>query len=248
MTNRFATAIGLLMLAAISGCGDSPTPTEPLPASSVGQNPAPSAATLKVFTDASGFQTSDLRDAQDQIVQFNTDDEFIWAADGTRLPGFKVLTLPLATGPCYLVSIPGTTCSQGCSFEVRFGTKDGQKRAYLTVDYIHDNPGTLVDVELVNGALVVTQTNEFPPGSPTLSGILTELTPSGLVPVSGVNVHRGVTTGWRSATTDKDGFYRILGLIDGTDWVEVSKDGYVTQRTKVMTSGDGRFDIQLVRR
>ena len=239
MTNRFATAIGLLMLAATSGCGESLPPPAPTP---------PSAPTLKVFTDSSGFSTSDLRDAQDQIVRFNTANEFIWAADDTRIPGFKVQTINFGTGPCYLVSIPGTTCSQGCSFEVRFGTKDGERRAYLTVDYIHDNPGTLVDVELVGGALVVTQTNEFPPGTPTLFGILTELTKTGPVPVSGVNVYRAVTTGWRSATTDQDGLYRITGLIDGTDWIQVSRDGYATQKTQLTTSGDTRFDIRLVQR
>ena len=50
-------------------------------------------------------------------------------------------------------------CSQGCAFVVRFGIKDGKRRAYVTVDYGHDNPGTLVDVEVANAALVVTQTN-----------------------------------------------------------------------------------------
>ena len=53
-----------------------------------------------------------------------------------------------------------------CAFIVRFGIKDGKRRAYLTVDYHDDNPGTLVDVEVANGALVVTQTELYPPGSP----------------------------------------------------------------------------------
>jgi hypothetical protein len=142
MTHRFATAIGLLMLAAISGCGDSLPPTAPNPTPPPPAPTLPSASTLKVFTDSSGFSTSDLRDAQDQIVRFNTANELIWAADDTRIPGFKVMTLNFATGPCYLASIPRTTCSTGCSFEVRFGAKDGERRAYLTVDYIHDNPSS----------------------------------------------------------------------------------------------------------
>ena len=137
---------------------------------------------------------------------------------------------------------------QGCAFEVRFGTKDGERRAFLTVDYIHDNPGTLVDLEIVAGALVVTQTKVFPPGTPTLFGILTVLTPMGPVPLSGVNVYRGVTTGWRSATTDKDGLYSIPGLIGGTDTVSVSKEGYQTHSQQLMMKGDTRFDIQLVQR
>jgi hypothetical protein len=201
-----------------------------------------------VFTDSAGFSTSDLRDAQDQIVQFNTANELIWAADDTRLPGFKVDRHDFGTGPFYMVSIPGAICSQACAFEVRFGTKDGERRAYLTVDYIHDNPGTLVDVELVGGALVVTQTQLFPPGTPTLSGIVAELTPTGPVPLSGVNVYRGVTTGWRDAKTDRNGFYSIQGLIDCTDMVSVSKEGYQAHSQKLTVNGDTRFDVQLVRR
>lgn len=233
------------MLAATSGCGDSRPPTAP--PSSPPPPPPPSAPTLKVFTDSTGFSTSDLRDVQDQIVQFNTANELIWAADDTRLQGFKVERHDFGTGAFYMVSIPGTPCPQACVFEVRFGTKDGERRAYLTVDYIHDNPGTLVDVEIVAGALVVTQTKVFPPGTPTLFGILTELTPMGPVPLSGVNVDRGVTTGWRSATTDKDGLYSIPGLIDGTETVSLRKEGYQTHSQKLTMNGDTRFDIQLVR-
>ena len=206
------------------------------------------APTLKVFTEASGFSTSDLRDVQDQIVQFNTANELIWAADDTRLPGFRVERHDFGTVRSTWSLSPERHAPRAVSFEVRFGTKDGERRAYLTVDYIHDNPGTLVDVEIVAGALVVTQTTVFPPGTPTLFGILTVLTPMGPVPLSGVNVYRGVTTGWRSATTDKDGLYSIPGLIDGTDTVSVSKEGYQTHSQNLTMKGDTRFDIQLVQR
>jgi len=244
MTNGTGTAIVLVMLMqGLAGCSDSRTPTAPR--DPPGPPPAP---TLKVFTDSRGFSTSDLRDVQDQIVRFNTANELIWAADDTRLQGFKVDRNDFGTGAFYMVSIPGTTCPQGCSFEVRFGTKDGERRAYLTVDYGHDNPGTVVDVEIVNGALVVTQSEVFPPGTPTLSGIVTELTPIGPVPLSGVDVYRAVTTGWRSATTDKDGLYRIPGLIDVTDKVSVSKEGYQSNSQNLTMNGDTRFDVQLVRR
>ena len=57
--------------------------------------------------------------------------------------------------------------------------------AYLTVDYGHDNPGTLVDVEVANAALVVTQSDLYPPGSPTLTGVVTE------VDVNGADACRG---------------------------------------------------------
>lgn len=243
MTNRTGSALLLLLLAqGLTGCNDSRTPTAPLP---IPEPPPP--PTLKVFTESSGFSTTDLRDAQDQIVQFNTANDLIWAADHTRLQGFKVDRHDFGTGAFYMISIPGTTCPQGCAFEVRFGTKDGERRAYLTVDYIHDNPGTLVDIEVVGGALVLTQTRVFPPGTPTLFGILTELTPMGPVPLSGVNVWRRVTTGGRFTTTDKDGLYRIPGLIDGTDTVLLSKEGYQSHSQKLPVNGDTRFDVQLVR-
>ena len=232
-----------MLVQGLAGCGDSRSPTAP----PQGPPRLPPAPTLKVFTDSAGFSTSDLRDVQDQIVQFNSANELIWAADGTRLQGFKVERHDFGNGPFYLVSIPGSTCPRTCAFEVRFGTKNGEKRAYLTVDYIHDNAGTLVDVEIVGGALVVTQTDIFPPGTPTLSGIVAELTPTGPVPVAGVNVYRGVTTGWRGATTDRNGFYSIQGLIDCTDTVSVSKEGYETRSQALTMNGDTRFDIHLVR-
>ena len=65
-----------------------------------------------------------------------------------------------------LIFIEGKICPEACAFEVRFGTRDGERRAYLTVDYVHWNPGTLVDVEVAGGALVVTETDEYPPGAP----------------------------------------------------------------------------------
>lgn len=192
-----------------------------------------------------GFSTTDLLDVQEQVVQFNTANELIWAADGTRLPGYRVdrTSYPGAS------FITGQICAEGCALEVRFGAKDGERRAYLTADYGHDNPGTLVDVEVVNGALVVGRTDVFAPGTYTLSGYVTEATDAGNVPVEGVSVYRGVVSGWREATTDRNGFYSILGMFNGTETVVASKDGYVRNDQKGVTiDGDTRFDIRLVRR
>jgi hypothetical protein len=196
------------------------------------------AVVLRAFTDpATGFSTSDLRDAQDEIVQFNTANELIWAADGTHLPGYKLAASTyVECGPC------------AGWFEVRFGTKDGERRAYLTVDYGHDNPGSLIDLDVVGGALVARRSNVFPPGTYTLSGAITERTPTGSVPLEGVEVSRGYATGWIGATTDKNGFYEVHGLYDRTDVVSASKDGYERQETLVTVNGDTRFDMQLVRR
>lgn len=144
--------------------------------------------------------------------------------------------------------ILGKICAEGCDFEVRFGTRNGETRAYLTADYGHDNPGTLVDVEVSGGALVVTRTSHFVPGSFTLSGVVTEGTPTGNVPVEGVSVYRGVVNGYRRATTDRNGFYSILGMFNGRDVVGTSKEGYAkTEHMGVSINGDTRFDIQIVR-
>ena len=144
--------------------------------------------------------------------------------------------------------ILGKICAEGCDFEVRFGTRNGERRAYLTADYGHDNPGTVVNVEVSGSVLTVTRTSLFVPGSFTLSGVVTEATPTGNVPVEGVTVYRGVVTGYRSATTDRNGFYSILGMFDGTDVVGTSKEGYAkTEHMGVSIKGDTRFDIQIVR-
>ena len=144
--------------------------------------------------------------------------------------------------------IVGEICAEGCAFEVRFGTKDGERRAYLTADYGHDNPGTLVDVEVSGSALVVTRTSIFVPGSFTLSGVVTEATPAGIVPVAGVGVYCACGNDSRAATTDRDGFYTLLGMFDATVTVVTIKEGYAESRHEnVLVKGDTRFDIQLVR-
>jgi hypothetical protein len=238
---------GIVLLVAVqglAGCGRS-APSSPSAPSPAPQPVTQLTPTLVVFSEkASGFSTSDVRDVQEQILQF-TAGELIWTADGTRLSGYPVYGHDFSDGPRFFIT--GPICPQGCEFEVRFGTKDGERRAYLTVDYGHYNPGTVVDVEVVAGALVVTQTSVFPPGTPTLSGMITELTPAGPIPVEGVKVYRSMTTGWQDTTTDKNGFYRMFGMFDGTGAVSVIKEGFQTERRDVLINGDTRFDIALVR-
>jgi hypothetical protein len=98
---------------------------------------------------------------------------------------------------------------------------------------------------VIGGALQVTQTGIYPPGTPTLSGVVTGATARGPVALEGVQVGRGISTGWRVARTDRNGFYEIRGLIDGNDSVYNTKDGYEKQTTKVVMAGDTRFDIEL---
>src|SRR6187549_2379287 len=136
----------------------SPVVTPPTPG-------VPDPSQLVVFREPSGFSTTEVRDAQDHIVQFTAGGDLVWMADGTHLPGYAVDRDSSYWGPpTYFIS--GKICVEGCVFSVRFWTRDGQRQAFLTVDYGHDNPGTLVDVNVVGGALVVRQTALFPPGTP----------------------------------------------------------------------------------
>ena len=240
--NRTTALIVVALAIDLTGCGDGQ------PAAALVTRPSPvvvTAPALITFTEpGTGFSTTELRDAQEQVLQINTANELIWTADGTHLPGYRVDRC------CYpgVSFIVGRICPEGCAFEVRFGGRDGDRRAYLTVDYGHDNPGTLVDVEVSGGALVVSRTNLYVPGSYTLSGVVTEATSEGLVPVAGVLVYRGVVSGWRSATTDINGFYSLQGMFDGLETVVTSKDGYVRAEDKnVLINGNTRFDIQVVR-
>jgi hypothetical protein len=194
--------------------------------------------------DQTGFQTSDLYDAQNQIIQFNSNRELIWSADGTRLPGYRVWYLTFPNGRRYYF-VEGKICEEGCGFEVRFGSENGERRAYLTVDYGHDNPGTMVDVDVVDGALRVTQTSDYPPGTPTLSGVVTRMTARGPAPLEGVEVWRAISQGWRTALTDRNGFYEIRGLIDDTNRVEMRKAGFEKRAVDVAVAGNTRFDLEL---
>jgi hypothetical protein len=226
----------------LAGC-DGSRPSMPSAPSPVPQ-PAPPPASingLMMFTEqTSGFSTSDLRDAHEHIVQFSTQHELIWAADGTRLPGY--------TSQGNAISADGS-CQ--CWLIVRFGAANGERRAYLTADYGHDNPGTLVDLAIVGGALSVSRTGIFAPGTYTLSGVITEPTDNaGQAPVQNAGVWRlnEEATGWQVGTTDANGFYEMGGLYDGSREVSVFKEGYETVKSVVSIHGDTRFDIALVRR
>ncbi len=239
----FASLFMFLVLV-LAGCDHSVarSPTFPTPTStSAMPQPAPqpvAPSDLVWFVDsASGFRTTDLRDAEDEIVQFNAAGELVWTADGQHIPGFGV-----RQG----ISIAAErVCA--CWFEVRFGTLDGERRAYLTADYGHDNPGSVVDIEIAAGVVVVGRTDVYPPGTYTLSGVISESTAAGSVPIEGAHVWRGYATGWVGATTNHAGLYEIRGLYDRTDEVVVTKEGYATDTRHLSISGDTRLDFQLVK-
>ena len=57
-----------------------------------------------------------------------------------------------------------------------------------------------------------------------------------------------LATGWRSATTDENGLYRIQGLYDGTEIVGTGKEGYLHHEAVVTIHGDTLYDVELVRK
>ena len=246
MAMRALTGVVLLVFAqALAGCDDQSS--TPGPAAPSGIPPPGATPTLRAFVESSsGFSTTDVRDAEDQIIQVNSANELIWTADGTRLKGYSVRTHQGTHG--VVTFIEGSICGGCYAFEVRFGTAGGERRAYLTVDYGHDNPGTLVNVDVAGGKLVVTPTDVFAPGSYTLSGEVTEVLDGRVVPVADVSVYRGMTTGWQEAKTDESGVYRLRGMYTSSDEVSTIKDGYVDFSQFVPISGDMRFDIRLERK
>jgi len=193
---------------------------------------------LVVFADpGSGFSTSEVRDAQGQVVQFDQRGRLIWKADGARLTGFT-----LSDG--LFIYPPEQFCQ--CWFEIRFGTEEGQRRAYLTADWGHDNPGTLLDLDVAGSRLLVSRSQIYPPGTFTLAGVVTEETAAGIVPVSGAWVYISAGSGWRESQTDANGAYEIRGLSPGGPIVFVSKTGYRDSRQEVSIAGHTTYNIGLV--
>ena len=181
------------------------------------------------------------------MVQFDNRGDLIWTADGTHLPGF--FSTP---GSAY---IDGFAAS-GNWFIVRFGIVGGERRAYLTaIDDEGLNPGTLVDLDVAGGKLVIVRTNVFPPGTYTLSGytlsgVVAEMTPSGLMPIEGafVMLTYGAGADYQRATTDRDGRFEIRGLYDRVKAVDVYKDGFAYLSQPISITGDTRVDLRMVRR
>ena len=80
----------------------------------------------------------------------------------------------------------------------------------------------------------------------TLAGVVSERTPTGLVPVEGVMVNEGYKD--QLSLTDSTGAYRITELFRMPFHPAFSKEGYLTESRVVTINGDTRLDIQLTRR
>lgn len=136
-----------MLIGGAAACGGSesapttPSPPPPPP-------PPSSPVQLVVFSDpTTSFTTSDVRDAQRQIVRFDmANNSLIWAADSRSFSGYPV---------------NGLFIRADRFFQVRFGTEDGERRAYFTEAVAT----TICDVEIVGGQLVINPTSLTVPGS-----------------------------------------------------------------------------------
>ena len=99
------------------------------------------------FTEPdSTFMTSDIRDVDGQIVQFDTaNNELIWKADGRSFAGYPV---------------SGLFIGADRAFQVRFGTDQGERRAYFT----ESARPFICNIQVVNGQLSITATDVPVPG------------------------------------------------------------------------------------
>lgn len=90
----------------------------------------------------SDFETTEVRDVDGEIMQFDTaTNELVWQADGTRIASWTVDGTSLLFG--------------NLEFRARFGTEDGERRAFFT----EVNPPTICDLVVNDGVLTIFATN-----------------------------------------------------------------------------------------
>jgi len=137
---RNVVASSMFGLALVCGWGGCAVPTSPPDGPVDGNQTARKPA---VFQDPdSAFSTSDVFDVDEEIVRFDTDnDSLVWAADDTEYQAGQ-----------WVVS--GNFPMPSQFFQVRFGTKNGARRAYFT----ETSSGTICDIETVDGTLSITAT------------------------------------------------------------------------------------------
>ena len=78
----------------------------------------------------------------------------------------------------------------------------------------------------------------------TLSGMVTEVSGAGVVPVSGALVQE--TRFQRGATSDADGHYSISGVPAGSGFIRISKNGYVSSTSNLDISADATLNVRVM--
>jgi hypothetical protein len=129
-----ALALATLLIG-VGACSDDDSPTSP---------PMPT-LTLASFTDPiGGFSTTDVRDSEGEVVRFTVDGLLVWPPTMATFGGYPVA---------------GNLIGPTQGFEIRFGTEGGQRRAYFT----ERGPGTICDIDLINGMINVSPTSQTVP-------------------------------------------------------------------------------------
>lgn len=125
------------LLVGVAACSDDDdgSPTAP---------PPPQQLTLASFVDPMGGSTTDVRDSEGDIVRFTVGGSLVWPPTMATFTGFPVA---------------GNFIGPTQGFEVRFGTEGGQRRAYFT----ERGPGTICDIDLINGMINVSPTTRTVP-------------------------------------------------------------------------------------
>lgn len=133
-----ALALATLFVGLGACSDDDESPTSP---------PPPQQLTLATFTDPmGGFSTTDVRDSEGDIVRFTTNGLLVWPPTMGTFTGYPV---------------SGNLIGPTQGFEIRFGTQNGQRRAYFT----ERGPGTICDIDLINGMINVSPTSQTVPNS-----------------------------------------------------------------------------------
>jgi hypothetical protein len=145
----------LLVLAGLAACSGS----DPAPAD-IGDRVAPAqplepggnldAEAFVVFTEpGTGFMTTEVHDADREVVHFHAElAAMVSALNGTSVDGWDANGTDLSWS------------RSGISFRVRFGTEEGERRAYFT----EAGPGTICNLRILGtDQLSISGTSETPP-------------------------------------------------------------------------------------
>lgn len=118
------------------------------PLVSGGKNNGSTESKFVLFQDPdSSFSTRDVRDVDEEIVRFDSEtNSIVWAEDGSSYQAGAW-------------TVNGTLLGAAGSFQVRFGTRDGERRAYFT----ETAPATICDIRVSNGNLQIFPTNVMVP-------------------------------------------------------------------------------------
>lgn len=109
----------------------------------------PPSEALATFVDPdTGFSTQSVHDVDREIIHFDTERvAMIWGADGTPVSGWTTQENELRW-------------DRGGGFRVRFGTEEGERRAYFT----EAGPGTICNLDIrAPEQLFISASRETPP-------------------------------------------------------------------------------------